>query len=527
MQNPMLMPNVSSAFLLSRRDLMLSSLAGAALWPISGLPALAQTESAPPPETATTARNAVQAIRDQILRISREVWEKPELSLHEDISHQIHIRELEAAGFAITSRGTSNIPTAFVAEWSQGEGGAKVGFLPEYDALPGLGNAAEPRQMPGPKGNEVGHGCGHNQLGAGCTGAAIALKQMMTDSQTPGTIRVYGCAAEETEGAKVYMARDGLFDDLDAALAWHPGPMNATGLLRTAAVNMLNIRFTGRTAHAGVDPWEGRSALKGAELFGTGIQFMREHLQATTRLHYIYTNGGEAANVIPDQASLLIMIRDESREAVDEVTAWVRDVAAGSAMTTQTEVEVDQFFGMHDLLPNEPLVKQIHAHMSAIPIEWSDEEQDFARACQQQMGLPEQGLAPTLMPILPEITMGGGTDVGDVSFNTPTALFAWTSFPIGVGLHTWPVTACGGMSIGDKSAIASATIMAGVGYDVMTDADLRASARADFDRRKGGRAYVSPLPEGKKRPEGIPPHLLIRDGSQEIPAGYAEAAEEQ
>ena len=144
---------------------------------------------------------------------------------------RFHLRELKEAGFTIVSTGTSGIPTAFLAEWSQGEGGPKIGFLPEYDALPDLGNAAQPRRTPGPTGAEVGHGCGHNMLGAGCTGAALALKKMMIDRKTPGAIRVYGCAAEETQGAKVFMARDGLFNDLDASLAWHPGPMNATGLL--------------------------------------------------------------------------------------------------------------------------------------------------------------------------------------------------------------------------------------------------------------------------------------------------------
>ena len=515
---------------LSRRALMLSTFATGALWSVSSLPAISQQAAASPaapPQSARAAREAVEAIRDQIVRISREVWENAELSLHEELSSQIHIRELEAAGFTIISTGTSGIPTAFVAEWSQGEGGAKVGYLPEYDALPALGNAAEPRQTPGPQGVEVGHGCGHNQLGAGCTGAAIALKQMLIDSNTPGVIRVYGCAAEETEGAKVYMARDGLFDDLDAALAWHPGPLNATGLLRTAAINMLRIRYTGRSAHAGVDPWEGRSALKGAELFGAGIQYMREHIKPTTRLHYVYTDAGQSPNVVPEQAEILIMIRDEDRAQVNAVTEWVRDVANGAAMTTQTEVDVELFFGLHDLLPNETLVNQIHRHMSAVPLDWTEEQQDFARACQREMGLEEQGLMPMVLPILPEFTTGGGTDVGDVSFNTPTGLFAWSSMPIGVGLHTWPVTACGGMSIGDKSALDSAKIMAGVGFDLMTDADLRAAARADFDRRKAGRPYVSPLPDGKARPGGIPERLLIRAGYDELGMLYEEAAEEE
>jgi aminobenzoyl-glutamate utilization protein B len=486
------------------------------------LPPAARAQGSTPVNSVKPARDAVEAVRDAILRISREVWNNPELSLHEEISAEIHLRELREAGFTIVSTGTSGIPTAFVAEWSQGEGGPRIGFLPEYDALPGLGNAAEPRQTPGPAGVDVGHGCGHNMLGAGCTGAAFALKKMMIDEGIAGTVRVYGCAAEETEGAKVYMARDGLFDDLDACLAWHPGPMNATGLLRTAAVNMLRIRYSGRTAHAGVDPWEGRSALKGAELFGTGIQFMREHIKPTTRMHYVYTDGGGTPNVIPDTAEVLIMIRDQDRAEVNMVTDWVKDVANGAATSTQTQVDINHFFGLHDLLPNETIAKRIHDHLSALDMEWTDEEQQFAKTCQREMGLPEAGLMGTIMPLLPEITTGGGTDVGDVSYNTPTGLFAITTMPIGVGLHTWPVTACGGMSIGDKSSIYSAAVMTGVAYDLMTDADLRAAARADFDRRKAGRTYVSPLPEGKVRPEGIPPHLLLRDGSTELGVDFTE-----
>jgi len=503
-----------------RRSILKGSIATLVFSSVDFHMAFAQgTEKAAPP-SARIAQDAVAAVRGSILRISREVWENPELSLHEEISAEIHIRELKEAGFTITSTGTSGIPTAFVAQWSQGQNGPKIGFLPEYDALPGLGNAAEPRQAPGPKGVEVGQGCGHNMLGAGCTGAAFALKKMMMDNGTAGTIRVYGCAAEETEGAKVYMARDGLFDDLDGCLAWHPGPLNATGLLRTAAVNMLRVRYSGRTAHAGVDPWEGRSALKGAELFGTGVQYMREHLKPTTRLHYAYTDGGGAPNVVPDRAEVLIMIRDADRAEVNEVTGWVRDVANGAAMSTQTQVEIEHFFGMHDLLPNTPLAEHIHGHMTALPLEWTAEEQDFAKACQREMRVDEAGLMPGIMPLLPEITMGGATDVGDVSYNAPTALFALATMPIGIGLHTWPVTACGGTSIGDKGALYSAMVMAGVGYDLMVDADFRSAVRADFDKRKGGRTYLSPLPEGKLRPSGIPPHLLIRDGHDELGTGF-------
>jgi len=190
-----------------------------------------------PPVSAGPAALAVGEVRDAILRISREVWETAELSRFEEKSHAIHLRELEAEGFAVTSRNTSGYPTAFIAEWTQGSGGPVIAYLPEYDALPGLGNAAEPRQTPGPTGVEVGHACGHNLIGAGCTGAAFALKRMMQASGTAGTIRVYGCASEESQGVKVYMVRDGLFDDVDIALAW-PSSAGCLRLVRCAPRRM-------------------------------------------------------------------------------------------------------------------------------------------------------------------------------------------------------------------------------------------------------------------------------------------------
>lgn len=467
-----------------------------------------------PPASSAIAARAVDKWKDPILRISREVWKNPELSLNEVVSHQIHIRELEAAGFTITSRGTSGVPTAFIAEWKQGSGGPLIGYLPEYDALPGLGNAAEPRQTPGPTGVEVGHGCGHNMLGAGCTGAAFGLKEMMQAAGTPGTIRVYGCAAEEVEGAKVYMARDKLFEDLDAAIAWHPAPLAGAGIVRLAAVDMIKIKFHGRTAHAGNTPWDGRSALKAAEMFGVGVQMMREHLQSTTRIHYIYEAAGQAPNIIPDFAQVWIMCRDVDRPKVNSITQWVKQVAEGGAMATQTRAEFDLFFGIHDLLPNEPLARHLLSHVQAVPLEWTAEEQEFAKTCQREMNLPETGMAPQPLPFLTDANAGGSTDVGDVSYQTPTGIFAWPTMPLGVSLHTWPVTACGGMSIGDKGSINTARIMAAAGHDLMTDADLRKAARDDFEKRRGDAPFVSPLPPERKRPLGLD-RFFVKTGEDE------------
>ncbi len=244
--------------------------------------------------------SAVAGVQETIERISSEVWDLAEISSEEATSARVHIRELEGAGFTVVSRGVSGRPNAFEAEWEYGRGGPRVGFLPESDALSGLGNAAAPRPEPAPNGKTSGHARGHNLLGAGCTGAATALKLVMEREGIDGLIRVYGCAAEENRGAKVWMARDGLFDDLDACLAWHSGPIVTTGLVRTTANNQMTVEFFGKSAHAGLEPWSGGSALHALELFVHGVNLMREHVKPTSRIHYVIEAGGAAATIVPD-----------------------------------------------------------------------------------------------------------------------------------------------------------------------------------------------------------------------------------
>ncbi len=494
---------------IARRDLLITGLAAGATVAMPAGMALAQAA----PASKAAAAGAVAAMADAILRITFEVWDVAEISLVEVDSFKVHLRELESAGFTTVSTGTAGVPTAFLSEWTQGTGGPVIAYLPEYDALPSLGNAAEPRQTPGL--HSSGHGCGHNMLGAGSTGGALALKKMMEDSGTEGTIRVYGCASEETEGAKVYMVREGLFDDVDAAIGWHPAPFPAAGLVRTAATNNIKVAFRGRTAHAGNAPWEGRSALKAAELFGIGIQFMREHILPTARIHYIFESAGSAPNVVPDFAQVWIVIRDLDREKVSAMTDWAREIAEGAARMTQTSAEFDLFFGMHDLLPNEPLARLAHDHLSAEPIDWTDAEQAFARSCQTEMGLPAAGMAMQALPFIGEKSAGGSTDMGDISYVCPSGVFVWPTLPLGVGLHTWPVTACGGMSIGRKASLATARILAGMGYDLMTQPDLLAAAKADFVRRRGDAPFVSPLPADRTQPLGLP-DFLRKSGLDEV-----------
>lgn len=443
-------------------------------------------------EIAEVVDRKVEEARPLVERIAQEVWELSELSHEETRSARILMDSLEESGFTITSRGTAGVPTAFVAEW--GSGGPVLGFLPEYDALPGLGNEAVPRREPRRDGTTSGHGCGHNLLGAGLVGAAVAVREVMAERGMPGTLRVYGCAAEETQGAKVYMAREGLFSDLDAALHWHPMSYASTFNLRLAAMNQLAVEFFGRTAHAGMEPWNGRSALDTAELFAHGINLMREHVEPTARIHYVYQNAGEAPNIVPDYARIWLIVRDLDRERVERSTRWIEQIAEGAALATQTSSRVEVPFGMYDLLPNDPLARRMQAHLERVGVpEWTAEEQRFARECQENFEVEISGMATKVLPLSGEDFIGASTDVGDVSWNTPTMGCTMPTWPEGISAHTWPVVACGGTSIGIKGAMHAARVLAGTGVEILTDGELREAARADFEGRTQKDPYT-PLP---------------------------------
>jgi aminobenzoyl-glutamate utilization protein B len=464
----------------------------------------------------STLFGSVEGVRAVVERLAAEVWQLAEVSLQEVESCKAHRRELEAAGFTTVSTGSAGVPTAFVAEWSAGEGGPTVGFLPEYDALPGLANQAVPRREPRADGVTSGHGCGHNLLGAALTGAAIAAKDISESLDLGGTIRVFGCAAEETEGAKVYMARDGLFDELDACLHWHPAPLAAVANARLASTNLIKIEFHGRTAHAGLEPWKGRSALHAMELAAHGLNLMREHLEPTARVQYVFEAGGDAPNVVPDYARIFLILRDVDRARVVATTEWAREIAEGAARATRTRAEFVVHSGMHDLLPNTPLAERMQRHLEDVGApSWDSDDQLFAQGCQRELGIAETGLATTVLPLPDEPALGGATDVAEASWITPTMGITMPTMPLGVPLHTWPVTACAGMSIGLKGAHAATDVLTRMALDLLTDDQLRADAYADLERRRGaGYRYVSPLPPEQRHPIDLP-DWLITDGSAE------------
>ncbi|HWV24021.1 MAG TPA: amidohydrolase, partial [Thermomicrobiales bacterium] len=265
--------------------------------------------------------------------ISDQIWENPQVALAESFACQLQADDLERDGFTIT-RDISGMPTAFMAEWSQGEGGPKIGFLGEYDALPGLSQKNQDIQDPivldGP-----GHGCGHNLLGTASLAAASVMKAWLQHTGKPGTIRYYGCPAEETCEGKVFMARAGVFDDLDMSLTWHPGSTNTVWAGSSLAVNNIKFRFRGRTAHAAANPETGRSSLDAVELMNVGVNFLREHMPEKARVHYVITNGGGAPNVVPDDCEVWYFIRSPERSQVEELTERVKKIAQGAALMTE------------------------------------------------------------------------------------------------------------------------------------------------------------------------------------------------
>jgi aminobenzoyl-glutamate utilization protein B len=351
----------------------------------------------------------------------------------------------------------------------------------------------------------AGHGCGHNLIGAGAMGAALAIKDLMEKKNISGTLRVYGAAAEESEGAKVFMAREGVFDDLDAMLHWHPLDVAHVAKVRMAAAQHMYIEFKGKAAHAGMYPWKGRSALDAVEILLHSVNMMREHVEPTARIHYVIKDGGKAPNVVPDRAVVMLTYRDLDRKRVNKGVAWIKDMAKGAGLATQTEALAVDYFGIHDLLPNTPLADRMQTHFKTVGLpEYSPEEQAFAAKLQEAAGLKPSGMAKAIGPIPNEPTRGGFTDVGDVSYLTPTMGVAVPSIPQGIPLHTWMATASHGTSIGFKSAVTAAKVLALTGIDLLTDAALREQAKAEFDKRTDGYKYKSPIPDMIKEPSGLP-----------------------
>jgi aminobenzoyl-glutamate utilization protein B len=433
---------------------------------------------------------------------SRTIWEYAELGYQEEKSSALLNRELQAADFRVQAS-VADEPTAFVASYGQGQ--PVIVILGEFDALPGLSQAATPDRSPVVAG-APGHGCGHNLLGSGAALAAVALKEYMERNHVTGTLRYYGTPAEEGGDGKVYMIRAGLFSDVDVVLHWHPGSENAVFNGGMLAINSARFQFHGVAAHAALAPERGRSALDAVMLMGNGVEFLREHIPSSSRVHYIITNGGAAPNVVPDTAELYLYARNPSSLVLGGIWDRILKIGQGAALMTETTLDVKEVGGDASVLPNDALAKVAQRNLEEVGgFRYTAEEEHFAEELQKSLpagGAGELDSTALIQPLRrPDANeAAASTDVGDVSWNVPTIGFRTATFVPGVVAHTWQAAACAGMSIGQKGMIVAAKALAATGADLFLDRQLVLDAKAAFRREMEGKTYQSVIPAGQKPP---------------------------
>ena len=431
----------------------------------------------------------------EMAALSQQVWEFAETALRETKSAAVLADYAEKQGFRVT-RGVAGMPTAFVAEFGQGR--PVIGIMGEYDALPGISNKAVAEKTPLLAG-APGHGCGHNLFGVASLGAAAALKDLVASGKLKGTIRFYGTPAEESVGGKVYMAREGLFRDVDVMLVWHPEFKTVADVRSTQAIIDFVVEFRGRTAHAAADPWNARSAADGAEAFVHGVNLLREHVKPSVRMHYVIQEAGKVPNVVADYAKVWMWVRDSKTTGAEQVLGRVREIAQGAGLVAGVESKLTIQAGDYEVLVNYTGAKLLHRNMSALPpISYTEDEQLFARAMQRAAGVPERGMDASVVPLDPEgmEPEGGSTDVGDVSWLVPTLHFSLTTAPYGVPWHAWPVVASSGHSIGQKGMMQAARVIATTAIDLVQDPRLRDEIVAEFRTKTQGFVYKPYIPDG-------------------------------
>lgn len=425
----------------------------------------------------------VDAEAERTARVAQQLWEFAELGYLETQSTGLLQRELASEGFVITNS-VAEIPTAFVAEW--GKGGPVIAILAEMDALPGINQSASATRDP-VDGKHAGHACGHNLFGAGSLTAAIAVKRWLEETGTPGRIRLYGTPAEEGGSGKVYMTRAGLFDDVDIAIHWHADDENSAAARTSLANRSAKFRFTGVSAHAAGAPERGRSALDGAEAMNMMANMMHEHIPQDARMHYVITSGGNAPNVVPDFAEVFYYVRHPDPKGVEEIWERLENAARGAAMGTGTQVEWEVIHGNNPLLVNETLARVMDEKLRAVGgVEYTAEERAWAAEIQKSLGDAAEPLdsAAQIKPY--NTSLGyGSTDVGDVSWATPTVGVRTATWVPGTSAHSWQAVAASGHSIGHKGAQIAAKSMALMAVELFTNEGLREAARAEFDASRG------------------------------------------
>jgi len=435
----------------------------------------------------------VEADRDASAALADNIWDLAELGYLESQSSALLRGRLEEAGFAIET-GVADIPTAFVAAYRRGRGGPVIAILAEFDALPGISQDRSPTRSIVP-GKSAGHACGHHLLGAGSVSAALAVAAWMEDAGVDGEIRLYGTPAEEGGSGKVYMTRAGLFDDVDTVLHWHPNDENTANPGSNLANRSARFTFSGVSAHAAAAPERGRSALDGVESMNFMANMMREHMPQDARMHYVITEGGHAPNVVPDRAQVYYYLRHPDVEELESLWVRLEETARAGALGTGTTVDIEIMHGNRPLLMNDVLQRRLHANLSAVGgVTYSPVEQAFAEELYSSFDRPRGSLGDQadVQPYQLQQSYGS-TDVGDISWVTPTGGLTAATWVPGTSAHSWQAIAAGGMSIGHQGMEVAAKALALTAAELMTDEDLRAAAQAEFEERRGDDFVYYPL----------------------------------
>ena len=464
------------------------------------------------------ALSVIDRQADFFRELADEIWDHPELSLKEYRAAALYCRKLRELGFEVTEK-LCGIETAFCGRF--GSGKPVIGILGEFDALSGLSQEAGSTEAKPliPGGN--GHGCGHNLLGVGSLAAACAVKEWLEKSGRPGTVIFFGCPGEEGGAGKAFMARDGLWKKLDAALCWHPSDVNQVKTGTNNSSIQVLYRFRGKAAHAAGDPYNGRSALDAVELMNIGVQFLREHMTDDCRIHYAITDaGGVSPNVVQANASVLYMVRANKVADSVKLQARVDDIARGAALMTGTDFERVFIDGTAELLPNFCIEEALYRNLKEIGVPaYTEEDRRLASAL--KASYPGSGIAGVYGIRDPEIEKTlrrlsgngekaindfipplysttafspGSTDVGDVSWLTPTSQIETVCWPAGVPGHSWQIVACGKSELAHKGMFLAAKVLAGTAVDLLSDGELLARARAEFEERSA-EGYVCPIEE--------------------------------
>tara|TARA_B110000090_G_scaffold148304_1_gene162733 strand:+ start:315 stop:1754 length:1440 start_codon:yes stop_codon:yes gene_type:complete len=438
---------------------------------------------------------SVEKHKNELIKISDEIWGLAETAFEETKSAEILASYAEKQGFNV-ERGVAGMPTAFVATY--GSGSPVISVLGEFDALPGISQKATPTKSPLKEG-AAGHGCGHNLFGAGSLGAAIAIKELIQTGKIKGTVKFLGTPSEEKFFGKIWMVNAGLWDDVDVNISWHPSAETKADVQSSLALVDFKVEFFGQAAHASADPWNGRSASDALELYASGINYYREHVRPSVRMHYHIQDGGQVVNVVPDYSRIWVRVRDTKRSGMMPVYERVQEMAKGAAILANVDYKISLISGIYEVLVNREGGEIMQKNLELLgPIEYTDDEIAFGKKIQEITKKEQVGMDSAINPLLDtrENPGGGSTDVGDVSWNVANINLGVTTAPKDTPWHSWAVVACGGMSIGHKGMLYSSKAMSMTMLDLFENPALVDKVKAEYKERKGDEVYKAIIPEG-------------------------------